>query len=713
MISIIVVGMILTFSNVSYGQDVDSNQNTKKISRPFQYSGYTFPEYDDYMKRSQYVGMSDGVKLAVDIYIPSKGPEKLKYPVIFQYTPYGRAYVIPNQRWWEKPIVWFATNTMGPVLDRANSKNTVYGSDKEIVNLFLSHGYVYICADMRGTGASYGSKMDFMPKLADDGLELVNWIEKQEWCDGNVGMFGGSYLGYSQLITAEKKPKALKCIFPEVVPLDGYTGEIRPGGIFLWAYSQQDLQGYLEKNYYLPKEGFYPTAPVLDEDGDGDLSDEIPIDKNSNGTFLDDYAYPDDPNDPPKYKDGQKRNHIYYLATYDHKKNVPYSSIGPKAVFIDTEFELIDATNKTMIKATAYDVGPAHYIPSIMESGIPIYNHGGWMDAFARGTTELYSTLKNTNPSKLVIDPGYHLGTSPFWKYCGEDENESLAKYGIELLRYFDRYLKGIKNGIDAEPPIYIYNMNGDGWRFENEWPLSRQVLTEYFLNDKGMLDTIQSADGSDEYVVNFQHDSRWKSNWGDMISRWVMETPADLPIRTDKDKQTLIYTSAPLKTDTEVTGHPIIYLWVSSTAANGDFFVYLEDVDKNGQSILVTEGLLRAGFAKLQDNGAIINRGKEGIKVLPKLPWHGYEKNQYDMQVFANGAKIKLEFDLLPTSWVFRKGHCLRVSIACVDWPTFAILPELSATNDPKNQKNIIPTITIYRDAEHPSNIVLPIIPR
>jgi len=179
------------------------------------------------------------------------------------------------------------------------------------------------------------------------------------------------------LVTAGKKPKALKAIFPEVVPMDGYTGEIRPGGIFLWAYSQQDLQAYLEHNFHLPDEGFYPTAPVIDEDQDGDLSDEIPLDKNGNGSFLDDYAYPDDPNDPPQYPDGKKRDHIYYLATYEHKSNRPYSSIGPKTVFIDTLVEWDKDSPGSSSKATPYEAGPAHSIPSIMESGIAIYNHGG------------------------------------------------------------------------------------------------------------------------------------------------------------------------------------------------------------------------------------------------------------------------------------------------------------------------------------------------
>ncbi len=701
----IVVSLVLILSITA----CSGSSTNEKISQPFHYSGYSAPAYKDYEKTSEYVEMSDGTKLAADIYLPANGPDQEGFPVIFQYTPYGRAFIMPDIKWYEKPFIKNAVGTWGPVIDRANSFGTVYGSTNEMVNLFLSHGYAYVCVDMRGTGASYGSKIDFSPKLAEDGFELVNWIEEQAWSDGNVGMFGGSYLGYSQIVTAGQAPKALKAIFPEVVPMDGFTGEIRPGGIFLWSYSQQDLQKYLEHGYNLPDEGFYPAAPVVDEDGDGRLEDEIPLDLNGNGTFLDDYGYPDNPNDPPQYADGKEREHIYYLAVYEHLENIPYSDLGPNTVFIDDEWEYQDGDKITTV--TAYNVGPTSALADVMKSGIPVYHHGGWMDPFIRGTAELYSTLKDTNPSKMVIDAGYHEGTSPYWEYFGENEEEVLAKYGIEMLRFFDRYLKGIKNGIDTEPPIYIYNMNGDGWRAENEWPLARQEMKSYYFAEDETLDTEMAADGADLYTVNYQHDSRWGKSY--RTSRWQMVTPDELPIRTEMDKLSLTYTTAPMTQDTEVTGHPIVDFWASSTADNGDFFIYLEDVDENGKAVLVTEGLLRAGFNGLYDNNTMILGGETDIDVKPELPWHGYEKSQYNDAVFANGSIVHLTVDLLPTSWVFKEGHSIRVSIACADWPTFEILPELSPTNNPDDPNNIIPVITIYRDQDHPSNISLPIIPR
>ncbi len=104
-----------------------------------------------------------------------------------------------------------------------------------------------------------------------------------------------------------------------------------------------------------------------------------------------------------------------------------------------------------------------------------------------------------------------------------------------------------------------------------------------------------------------------------------------------------------PYEADTEITGHPILHLFVSSTAPDGDFFVYLEDVDENGEALLVTEGQLRAGFAVLRNNDKMILAGTKGIDVKPELPWHGFEKNDWNPEVFANDAVVELVIDYFP----------------------------------------------------------------
>jgi len=647
----------------------------KVINSPLVHSGFAFPKYSGVKTFSTYVPMSDGEKLAVDVYLPADGPPQSAFPVILDYTPYRRSRIDPGT---------------GEVFDKTGSKGARF---------FLSYGYARVCADIRGTGASTGWLMDFMPQIGRDGKELVDWIAEQPWCDGNVGMYGGSYIGWSQTAVASHKPSALKCIVPTVTPLEGYSGQTHPGGIYLESQIDQwSKRMYMSvRNYYVPEKREFPTKPVVDEDGDGDLADEIPLDVNGNGTFLDDGF-------PPKYRDGAEREHIYYQATLAHHEgNHDVASWAPTLTFIDSGSPL---------GLTLYELGGNAHVPGLMESGIPIYNIGGWFDRFARGTFELYCTLKRTNPTKLLMFPGYHGSGGPFWDFFGEDENKGMQMILFEHLRFFDRYLKGSRNGVDAEPPVKIYVMNGGGWRQEREWPLERQVMTRYYFNKGNRLATQRPEDGSDTYTADFTHNSTYGTNG---CSRWYGpggKGPDRLPIRTEKDKQCLSYTSEPLVENTEVTGHPIVRFWVSSTADYGDFFLYLEDVDANGEALLVTETQLRAGFADLYDNDKSIAGGKYNIDVLPDLPWHGYERSEYRDRILADSAVVELVIDFLPTSWVFRKGHGIRVSIACADYPTFQLHSKLSPANDPKHPDNIVPTITVYRDTAHPSHVELPVIP-
>lgn len=135
------------------------------------------------------------------------------------------------------------------------------------------------------------------------------------------------------------------------------------------------------------------------------------------------------------------------------------------------------------------------------------------------------------------------------------------------------------------------------------------------------------------------------------------MAEPEKVPDRTQEDEKCLTYTTAALSEDTGITGYPILSLYVSSTSDNANFHVYLEDVDENGKAILVTEGLLNAGFAGQYDNDTMILGGSTGIDVLPDLPWHGYETAQYNADVFSDGGVVELTFELFPTSWTFKKA--------------------------------------------------------
>jgi len=310
-----------------------------------------------------------------------------------------------------------------------------------------------------------------------------------------------------------------------------------------------------------------------------------------------------------------------------------------------------------------------------------------------------------------MMGAGYHMETSPYWDYCGEDEDEMISGTYVEKLRFFDRYLKGIDNGIDTESPVLIYNMNGDGWREENEWPLARQVETTLYMQEGNFLSTEQNTEGSDVYTADFTTSNYYGED--EKGARYLMETPDTLPVRTEMDNKCLTYTTASLQQDTEVTGYPIVDLYVSSTADTGDFYVYLEDVDEKGEAVLVSEGMLNAQFAALQDNDDMVLGGAKDVDILPDLPWHGYEEGECDETVLADGKIVQLKIDLQATSWTFKQGHRIRISVACADNTIFELTPELCPNNNASDEANIVPDITVYRDAEHPTSVTLPVIPK
>jgi putative CocE/NonD family hydrolase len=617
------------------------SRTIKKISKPYQYEGYSSADHNEFERRSTYVSMSDGEPMAADIYLPTQyigeGVIPEQFPTIFIFTCYQRGSFHPQTHKWE----WTASRRPG------------VGSD-----FFLRHGYAMVIADTRGTGASGGSSQVFGWRYQDDAGEMVNWIAEQGWCDGNIGMIGGSHVGWTQLAAASRKPPALKAIMPAVVPFDGFTGQFFPGGIAMYSFiNQAELSDAVSNELGRTRNRL--SAPVCAE--------------------------------PDQLADWEE---VLKLASLERPELPSYD--WDNEPFIDT-------------KCPSGEIGRdicSNLVGGVAESGVAIYHLGGWFDGFTRGSCELYATLAATNPSRLAMFPGYHdLLYGFMYDEFGAEAPDLLA----ERLRFFDRYLKGINNGIENDPPVLIYNMQGDGWRSETEWPLARQVETKYYLGTGYSLSDRETDNGSDSLEVNLRHDRRYGTN---LSSRWTglfAIPPQGAPDMTAQDADSMCYTTSPLHSNTEVTGHPVVRLWVSADAGDIDVFAYLEDVDEKGRSLMVTEGQLRSGWASLQDKNSATDCD---IEVQPGLPWHGYEKDQYQPGLLENDRVVELVFDLQPTSWTFKAGHRIRLAITGANWPDFELHPKLSPGNNPDAENNVLPTIQIQRRAGYRSSITLPVIP-
>jgi putative CocE/NonD family hydrolase len=236
--------LISGFLNLCFAQE-------EKVSKPGLYKGYSEEKYDCCSRESIYVPMpSDGTRLAIDIIRPlEKGTQNKitdKFPVLLTTTRYHRTNEVEG-----KPVP-LPQNHIAP-----------YASQ------FVKYGYIVAIADVRGAGASFGvDHGPFSPIETEDSSYLIEWLAKQPWSEGKVGMFGLSYLGITQHKAASKKPPALKAIFPQVAFWDMYAF-VYNNGIFIDDFIKVwgDVNVLLDANITIEKQ-IYPAARVdVDEDG--------------------------------------------------------------------------------------------------------------------------------------------------------------------------------------------------------------------------------------------------------------------------------------------------------------------------------------------------------------------------------------------------------------------------------------------------------------
>jgi putative CocE/NonD family hydrolase len=326
-----------------------------------------------------------------------------------------------------------------------------------------------------------------------------------------------------------------------------------------------------------------------------------------------------------------------------------------------------------------YEDSPSAALDAVNASGVAVHILSGWYDMWVRDATLWFANL--IVPRKLTIGPGAHTGRAEIDLHT-------------EHLRWFDHWLKGVDNGVMAEPPVRYRTINGS-WRTADEWPPEGVRVRSWFLasgpsgtvgsvNDGRLRESISDGPGLDEYRVDYStssgRTSRWANGYGGEFGYEPMNA---------NDRRALTWTTTPLVADLDVTGHPVARLWIGSTYPDGDFFVYLEDVDRDGTSRYVTEGLLRASRRALAQ-APYDNLG---------LPYHACTTGAVEA---LGPVPVELVIDLHPVSYLFPVGHRIRVALTCRDRDN-ADTP----THEPP------PVVTLHRGPHTRSRIDLPVMPR
>lgn len=334
----------------------------------------------------------------------------------------------------------------------------------------------------------------------------------------------------------------------------------------------------------------------------------------------------------------------------------------------------------------------AMHSDAVKSSGVRILNVGGWFDASPAGALLGWQLWGG----RVIIGPWTHgatTGPNPAFTNSGLDRAALYTKW-------YDYTLKGIRNGFDSAPPVAYYTINapkGKEWRRAAQWPLANAQPTRFYfaegktgtvhsLNDGMLTRSAPTGTAVDSYDPDYSA-SLFDGKFIALKRYW------DGDMRASTDEKGLTYTMAPLASDLEVTGHPIVNMWVSSTSKDEDFFAVLEDVAPDGKSTYVTEGKIRASRRKLE----VPPWGDTG------LPYHPQREGE-DEALDAD-KPAQLLFDILPTSYVFKRGHRIRLAIINSGGPAFQA--------PPGQDRKAPPSIRVLRTATHPSYISLPIVPK
>ena len=282
---------------------------------------------------------------------------------------------------------------------------------------------------------------------------------------------------------------------------------------------------------------------------------------------------------------------------------------------------------------------------------------GGWYDYYAgEAFTDFVNLRARGRNVKILVGPWMHylscstrLGDIDFGDVSKPDLRE-------HLLRWYEELLRGKKTGILEEPPVTLFVMGTNVWRHENEWPLARTRYTPYYFHSRGAAHagteggTLSLDPPVAESPDRYRYDPAnpvWTlggnhSFCSDPRYHVIQAGPFDQRSIEARD-DVLVYTTAPLVDDVEVTGPVVVELFAASSAPDTDFVARLVDVFPNGRAINITEGVIRARF-------------RESIYQPPKL--------------LEPGVVYKYRIELQPTSNVFRRGHRIRVDITSSCFP-------------------------------------------
>ncbi|HSE21201.1 MAG TPA: CocE/NonD family hydrolase [Pyrinomonadaceae bacterium] len=474
--------------------------------------------------------MRDGVSLVADIYRPVS-PEK--FPVLVKRTPYNRA------------------------------------GEAEEANELASNGYVVVVQDTRGRYESEGIFYPFRDE-SNDGYDTVEWAAKLDQSNGKVGMFGGSYVGATQMLAAMAVPPHLLAIFPFVTSSEYYDG---------WTYQNGALMQWFTSSW----------TSILAVDT---------LRRNSEAAMA------------PKDWVGQLPVEKYQILK-------PATSEALAPYFHDwVTHELNDSYWKPWRVSDHY-----------AEMKVRGLYAAGWHDLFLKGSIKNYTGLhaeaatpELRSGQRLIIGPWAHAPTSPEGKIGDVVFGKSaVLDEPAAALKWFDYTLKDINNEYASGAPVRLFIMGENVWRDEKEFPLARTQYTKYYLHSTGSAagprreGQLSVAQPGDELTDKFSYDpNNPVPTIGGRLCCGASLAPGPFDQKANELRpDVLTFSTPPLERDLEVTGFVSVELYAATSAVDTDFTALLVDVDASGYARFLTDGIVRARYAESTNAAKPISPGK------------------------------------------------------------------------------------------------------
>jgi len=519
----------------------------------------------------------------------------------------------------------------------------------------VTAGYNVVTIDDRGTGSSGGRWDIWQERTQQDYVEEARWIVRQPWATRELGTQGGSYLGITSLLFAERNPDLVKAVFANVPMSDAYRDVTYFGG---------SLDTTFMPFWFGATQGLGST-----------------------GTF--DLAM----------QDAQQPTGPQFLQTlYDHVSAAPLV-VGAQLVTAAVKGEQSGdyaPYDSTMLRLRS----PAERASRIKGA---VFYTGGWYDIFQRGEAYLFNSFTNAEKVVWVQDSTYHGGgTSHF----------DQLKWGTQAevkVKWFDHFIKGKRNGIDSLPPVNHWNINGNRWDHPGGWPVPSTKWTSYWLSpadsgtapqslDDGTLTTRKPA-VPERQLLPF-------NAFGGICNRSTIQWSAGLangtPCESDErgaEMGTFSYTTPSLARSMHLEGPITLDLAAELDRPDASFYAALTDVAPDGSSTQITSGGLLASHNAMDAKRTWRNKAGDVI-----LPYHLFTTAaQRDVPI--NDPQL-YRIEIYPTSWTLLPGHRLRLVLGTSNTPNFTVPQD-------RLQKMLGGTIRVISGpTTMTSRLLLPVVP-